>query len=482
LIGEVLGDGEFLEGAIESAAGDVTRVIFVPIWVWQFAHARGFPDEVDMIFGEGVIDFVIIGEFPGGSFAPAFGEEIVEEARVAADDPELTAGAFGVAMDVRDIEDFDLFEVRRHFGGDESVALVIEVGMASDIADFFFEVGGTEEEFVVDEGVTALLDEGEEGVSLLDGQADIGGLADLVEIVCGHDDMGGFHVGDDVTFGLEIVDGEVGDGGEALVEGLIVEPGEFESFDDVLAVDPGVDEFVLSEDVEVDAGVAGADAIDFGLGPTALPRLHFFGGDIDGERFLGVDGAIWIVTFGIAEFHDEGEFLPWAVELRVDELFEGVGIERDVLADAAVFNDEIEAASGDGLGEDAVDGACAFEANAVGGEPLRFVPIVDVEQVGVGKAEAGEVEVPAVAGFGMDVDGAEDGDEGFGVDGSSSEEGRVGAGEEAGDITRFVAWREWLGGPVEHGKRIVGERGVGQAVTKEERPSVILGEKSRTAC
>lgn len=79
-------EGDFLEGVVEAMEelGLVEGVCGVARG--QFADAGDFPDEVDAVFGAGVVGLVDLGEFDGFG-APSFGEEVVEEFGVGSDDP-----------------------------------------------------------------------------------------------------------------------------------------------------------------------------------------------------------------------------------------------------------------------------------------------------------------------------------------------------------------------------------------------------------
>ena len=325
--GDLESEGEFFEGAVE-ALDEAFFVSGVGHSAWgEFADAGDFPDEVDAVLGAGVVGLVGLGEFDGlGS--PAFGEEVVEEFGVGADDPESAAGGFGSAVDVIDAEDVDGFEMSGELGQGrrfEAVAHHVEVGGSSGGTDGVFVVGGSGEEFVIDERV------GDAAVAAADA------------VVAGADDkVAGFMVGDDESLLVEVIVNGLGKLGElSFLSGGIVE-GAVVGFDGVDAFDPAVEEDVGAEDVDFDAGVSGDLAEDFFAGAAGLPELEFFWWDVDGEGFLGEDADVFGAVVAASHFFDEGEFFEGGVEFAVDGTVEGEGVEGDILADAGPFDDDIE--------------------------------------------------------------------------------------------------------------------------------------------
>jgi hypothetical protein len=59
-----------------------------------------------------------------------------------------------------------------------------------------------------------------------------------------------------------------------------------------------------------------------------------------------------VLFFG--HFHDQSKLFPRAVELRIAELLQGMRIERNVFADAAIFDDKVQPLAVDTPGRDAV--------------------------------------------------------------------------------------------------------------------------------
>jgi hypothetical protein len=103
----------------------------------------------------------------------------------------------------------------------------------------------------------------------------------------------------------------------------------------------------------------------------------------------------------VAHLHDQCELFPGAVELGADELFEGVGIERDIFSHAAVLHDEVQTRAVDASRGHTVYGTGPEQPNTVPGEPALFIPVLDVEMVLVRFCKPGEVEVAAVLGLRM---------------------------------------------------------------------------------
>ena len=153
-----LGDGELLEGAVDAVLPDLLDLLGAVLAVRRdLAHARGLPDQVDVVLGHGVVDLVRPGQAEGRRLAPALGQEVVEEPRVPAHDPHAAAGALGVAADVGHAEDLRARQVRRQRRGIQAVPHVVEVGVPAGRLHLVLVLGRAEQQLVVDDGVVAAL-------------------------------------------------------------------------------------------------------------------------------------------------------------------------------------------------------------------------------------------------------------------------------------------------------------------------------------
>ena len=381
--GEAEGEGDLLEGGVVAMEGEGV------VGLGDVADVGDLPDKLDVVLGGGAVDTGGVGEGGAGSAAPALGLEVVEEGGVAADHPELAVGGFAGAVDVVDAPDGDVGEVGGAGGGGggggEAVALALEVVLAAGGEDFGLVLGGAGEELEVDEGV-------DEVAGVVAEEGGCGGGAGADDDVLGLDvedaEAGLPHVGDgaaehEVGEGRVRRDGGVGGGGG---DGLGLGGGD--------ALDPFIYKNILAVDVELDVAELGLLAGDLGLRAARLPELEALGGDVDGEGLLRADGA---GAGGGAHLEEEGELLVGGVELGLDELVEGEGVDGDLLADTAPFDDEIlRRGAGEGAGADAIDAGGALELFAGGGEPVRCVPAFRAELPKEGAAKRGDVEVRVV--------------------------------------------------------------------------------------
>ena len=86
---------------------------------------------MDLVLGHGIIHLVVLRKFPGVRLAPPFGQEIVEEPRIAAHDPERARPCFRMANDIGHARVSRPQQGGRQFGGGETVALVVEIRVAA---------------------------------------------------------------------------------------------------------------------------------------------------------------------------------------------------------------------------------------------------------------------------------------------------------------------------------------------------------------
>ena len=100
------------------------------------------------------------------------------------------------------------------------------------------------------------------------------------------------HVRHDISFFVKIVDCLFRQGPQCVRKLLAGKPDVNQHLDHVSTPDPSVNEFVLAQDVKVDAGVPRLDLVDLGARPAALPQLHLFGRYVNGERVLRVDDHV----------------------------------------------------------------------------------------------------------------------------------------------------------------------------------------------
>jgi hypothetical protein len=311
-----------------------------------------------------------------------------------------------VAGDVGHAEDLGAREVLREGRRLEPVADVIQVGVAPRRLDPVLVLGRAEQQLVVDHGIVSAVQQPVKGVHLL--LCRLGApvpacLFDAFAVVLMDNDVLRLHVGHVVAFFAQVVEGlllhrlqMVHDVGE-------LELDVFEDLDEVLAADPFVHELVLLQDVEIDAGMARADAVDLRPGPSALPELHPLGRHIDGQGPLSPDPLEPLADLLVRHLHDQGELLPGAVEFCAHKVLKRVRVDRYVLAHAAVLDHKVEARPRHGTRRDAVHRTGAQKPDAVLREPAFFVPILYVEVFLVGFGIPGEVEVAAVLGLHVEV-------------------------------------------------------------------------------
>ena len=97
-------------------------------------------------------------------------------------------------------------------------------------------------------------------------------LLDAVAVVLLDDDVLGLHVRHVVAFFAQVVEGLLLHGLQMMDDVGQLDLDVLEDLDQVLAPDPFVDQLVLFQDVEVDAGMARVDAVDLGHGTGRSAR------------------------------------------------------------------------------------------------------------------------------------------------------------------------------------------------------------------
>jgi hypothetical protein len=102
---------------------------------------------------------------------------------------------------------------------------------------------------------------------------------------------------------------------------------------------------------------------------------------------------------GCAKLHEEGELLEGTIKLGLGIFVENGGSQWDFLGHAAEANDKIKAESIYWFGGDPVDGAGAFQADALGGKPIGRVPIFRGKLREKGEAKTGQVQIAAIVRF-----------------------------------------------------------------------------------
>jgi hypothetical protein len=221
----------------------------------------------------------------------------------------------------------------------------------------------------------------------------------LVAIGGLNDDMNGLHVED-----LESLDGGFFDG--ALVRGqhlIMSQPPHFLRLTDVDTRHPAVDHDVVPQDIDGYARMLRHSVCDPPLETTGLGWLPLVGRYVDGERDLGFHHQpIWPAT-AVTKLLDQGELLEWTVEFARQEVADHLGLDWNLLPDAAELHDQNQVVAVDRLRWGGVDGAGSLEYLAVLAEPFQVVPVVRLEMLGLGETFIREVEIATVLGLGMDV-------------------------------------------------------------------------------
>ena len=224
---------------------------------------------MDVVLGDRIEDLVGGGKAEGRRLAPPFGQKVIEEPRVPAHDPHAAAGAFRMAENIGHAEDLRAGKVRRQRRRFEPVAHVVEVGVPPRCLDPVLVLGRPEQQLVIDDRVVPRIHQPIDRFHLLPGRVRLcrpAHLLDALAVLFVDDDVLGLHVRHVVALFAEIVEGLLLHRLQVMDDVGQLELDVLEDLDEVLPPDPFVDQLVLFQDVEVDARVARADAVDLGRG------------------------------------------------------------------------------------------------------------------------------------------------------------------------------------------------------------------------
>lgn len=147
----------------------------------------------------------------------------------------------------------------------EAVALVIEIGMPPAVLHLLLMIGGAQQQLIVDHRVAAGVYQLIQVFYLASRRIQSIRLSRLDNALCvlsADDDMLRLHVRHQVTLLIQVCHDVVVDPGQVVSALFIIDIDMGEGLLDVMALDPFVDHFVLLEDIQVDAGMLGPDAVD----------------------------------------------------------------------------------------------------------------------------------------------------------------------------------------------------------------------------
>ncbi len=210
------------------------------------------------------------------------------------------------------------------------------------------------------------------------------------------DDVRRFHVNDVVAFLPEFVVDEAGGARQKFRAFPVCQPELFRRLHRVASLDPAVEDDILAQNVYLHVRMAGDLGADFVLGTPGLPELEALAGHINGQRLLCTDADARRAGLTLAQFHEQRKFLKRTVELRVDELVDRERVERDNLADARPFDDEVQGPAVHQARGHAINRAGAFEPLAVGFEPFVGIPVFRQQIFPERQAEARQEQFPAI--------------------------------------------------------------------------------------
>ena len=357
-------ESEFLERAVaapgrEGAGG---------VGAGRIAHLRDFPHELDAVLGFRVVHLGGVGQALAGRAPPALGQEIVEQMRIAAHDPQLAPRAVAVAVDVIHAEDVRRMQMRRKpagaFGVPKPVPLPFEIGLPPFLAGLPLVFRNAGQQLEIHQGI------GRPAAAIVQEPAVPAGPDDRMLRFCvQHVKAGLFHVRDG---SLQHFLGESRRIGVARRRRRFGRRGLRARH----ALNPFVNEDVLPEDVQFHVQILRLLAVHFRLGAARLPEFQAPGRNENGERLVGADRTR---PGAGPHFHQQRELLVRGIEIHFHELHPGTGVHRHVFAHPAPFDDQILAGSRHRLGSQLVDRARALQRLAAFAEPFFFQPVFGPE-------------------------------------------------------------------------------------------------------
>ena len=395
---EVQGHGKFLKGAVELIGPG--RVLDGP-GVFQLhgvAHARDPPDQLNVVLGAGVENLVARREFFLGSAPPAFRQKISEQVRVFADHPEQPARALGAPENKIHPQQAGGAQMIGHgLGGVclESARHMSQIDLAVGAAHGLLVLGRPFQQLVIHQRV---------------GKLPMAVAQQLLLAGRSQNDVGGLHVNHIIPFLAQFMDDQARDLGEKFRAAVFAETLALRRFHRIQAVDPSVNDDVLAQNINLDAGMLRDLGANFIFRTSGLPQLQPFAGHINGQGQLGANADAGGANPALAQLHQQGKFLEGTVELGVDKFIDSQSVQRHIFAHPRPFNHQTEAAPVDGAGGELVNGACAVKPFAFRFKPFWGEPVFQAQMAPESRPKRCQVEVAAVAGFQVQIIDSQQGD------------------------------------------------------------------------